>query len=89
MDAAGVLWEATESADTRCWGLLPDTIQVIRIELPAGQHGVTLQPLLAGRRIGSGAHGRQVTIDDGRNTYMLANFPGPDLVGEILTSRHP
>ena len=29
-------WEASEAADTRCWGLLPDKIQVLRIELPAG-----------------------------------------------------
>ena len=36
LDVAGVVWEATESADTRCWGLLPDKIQVMRLELPAG-----------------------------------------------------
>ena len=28
----GVAWEATEAADTRCWGLLPDKIQVLRLE---------------------------------------------------------
>ena len=33
MDAVGVLWEASESADTRCWGLLPREIQVLRVEL--------------------------------------------------------
>ncbi len=37
LDLAGVAWEASESADTRCWGLLPDKIQVLRIELPAGR----------------------------------------------------
>src|SRR5262249_39356305 len=36
LNVAGVAWEATESADTRCWGLLPDKIQVLRLELPAG-----------------------------------------------------
>ncbi|MFM7975964.1 MAG: hypothetical protein ACKO8U_12885, partial [Pirellula sp.] len=35
-DAAGVAWEALENADTRCWGLLPRNIQVLRIEVPAG-----------------------------------------------------
>ncbi len=30
MDAAGVLWEASESAETRCWGLLPREIQISR-----------------------------------------------------------
>ena len=33
--------ELPEAADTRCWGLLPDKIQVLRIELPAGRHRVT------------------------------------------------
>src|SRR5688500_3440388 len=36
-DALGVAWEATENADTRCWSLLPDKIQVVRLELPAGE----------------------------------------------------
>ncbi|MDA1164449.1 MAG: hypothetical protein O3B13_15255, partial [Planctomycetota bacterium] len=44
MDAVGVAWEASESADTRCWGLLPDRIQVTRLELPAGEHVVKLTP---------------------------------------------
>ncbi|MBY0456426.1 MAG: hypothetical protein K2V38_03755, partial [Gemmataceae bacterium] len=43
LNAAGVAWEATESADTRCWGLLPDKIQVLRLELPAGEHALSLQ----------------------------------------------
>ena len=38
LDIAGIAWEATEAADTRCWGLLPEKIQVLRIELPAGRH---------------------------------------------------
>jgi hypothetical protein len=85
MDLAGILWEATESADTRCWGLLPDRIQVLRLELPAGQHRIGLRP--TGR---SGWLGREesaaVTIEDGRNTYVLANFPADRLVGRILVS---
>ncbi len=83
LDLAGVAWEATESADTRCWGLLPDKIQVLRVELPAGQHFVELTPIS-----GQGSIGQTVTttvsIADGRNTYVMANFPGPYLVGAIL-----
>ena len=48
LNAAGVVWEATESADTRCWGLLPEKIQVLRIELPAGQHQLSLQAFVFG-----------------------------------------
>lgn len=85
MDAAGVLWEAAESADTRCWGLLPDQIQVLRIELPAGEHRITLTPHGASSPIGNGVT-HTLIVEDGRNTYVLANFPDRELVGRILVS---
>ena len=88
LDAAGVLWEASESADTRCWGLLPDRIQVVRLELPAGEHVVKLTP--ASRKVPIGeVASHTVGIEDGRNTYLMANFPDDRLVGEILVSNGP
>ena len=85
LDVAGVAWEATEAADTRCWGLLPDKIQVLRIELPAGQHQISLA---AAGTFGVGREETQsVTIANARNTYMLANFPDSQLVGKVLASR--
>ncbi|MDA1051643.1 MAG: hypothetical protein O3C40_14335 [Planctomycetota bacterium] len=87
-DAAGVVWEATEKADTRCWGLLPETIQVLRLELPAGTHQLTLRPARLGRPIGA-AHTTAVEVLDGRNTYVLASFPTQNLVGKILISQSP
>ncbi len=87
MDLGGVVWEATESADTRCWGLLPDKIQVLRLELPVGQHHIGLKPGTSGFGIGV-EQGTTVEIADGRNTYMLACFPDTRLVGQILTSTH-
>jgi hypothetical protein len=87
-DAAGVVWEATEKADTRCWGLLPETIQVLRLELPAGSHQLTLRPARRGRPIGA-AHAAAVEVLDGQNTYLLASFPTQNLVGQILTSQRP
>jgi hypothetical protein len=87
LDVGGVVWEATEAADTRCWGLLPDKIQVLRLELPAGQHRVTLQPAGRSGPLGS-RYSKELPIRDGRNTYMLAVFPDTHLVGEILTSEH-
>lgn len=85
-DALGVVWEATESADTRCWGLLPDKIQVLRVELPAGTHDITLQSqMTSGLPLGRPAT-TKVEIADGRNTYMLANFPLGNLVGQISTN---
>ena len=86
LEVLGLVWMASEAADTRCWGLLPDKIQVLRVELPAGDHQVTLQPSAAGNPVGSQEH-QLVTIANGRNTYMLANFPNRHLVGKVLTSQ--
>jgi uncharacterized protein len=85
-ELAGLVWQFTESADTRCWGLLPDTIQVLRLELPAGQHEIRFEPLDRNRRIMGSPAARQVIIPDGRNTYVLVNFPGSEPVGQILAS---
>lgn len=83
LSAVGVLWEATEAADTRCWGLLPREIQVVRIELPAGQHTLQLAPVLVGGTQTTGPT-TSVSIEDGRNSYLLACFPGPVSVGQLL-----
>jgi hypothetical protein len=81
LDAGGVVWEATEAADTRCWGLLPDKIQVLRLELPVGTHRLVLHPN-GGMRAADGH--ASVQISQGRNTYVLANFPDTRMVGSIL-----
>ena len=86
MDAAGVLWEAAESADTRCWGLLPREIQVLRIELPAGRHRLSLGPLQAGRKIGND-QSIDIDIVDGRNSYALSYFPDSQPIGPIQVSK--
>jgi hypothetical protein len=86
VDVAGIAWEATESADIRCWGLLPDKIQVLRVELPAGQHEVALHPLVGSARTGS-PRSERVEIADGRNTYLLAVVPDNRVVGQLLVSR--
>jgi hypothetical protein len=83
--AAGVAWEASEKADTRCWGLLPDTIQVMRIELPEGVHNVTLRPSQRQGDFGTPAQ-TKVTILAGRHTYLLGNLPTSHFVGKLLTA---
>jgi len=88
LDAAGVAWEATESADTRCWGLLPDKIQVIRVELPEGQHQLSLEALTAGGYPVGRPTTHTINIVNGRNTYALGNFPYGNLVGTV-TSHTP
>ncbi len=83
-DVAGVAWEATEEADCRCWGLLPNQIQVLRLELPAGEHRIGLSPV--GRHGMLAAQESAVHIADGRNTYLLANFVDGKLLGKLSTS---
>jgi uncharacterized protein len=84
MDLGGVAWEATESADTRCWGLLPDRIQVLRLELPAGEHQVGLRPDAG--FVSPVENQKTVRISDGRNTYLLATFVDGRLIGNVLSN---
>lgn len=84
----GIAWEATESADTRCWGLLPDKIQVLRVQLPAGEQQIQLQPLALNSKQPTGVPtAANIHIRDGRNTYLLVNYPDQKPVGRILTSQ--
>lgn len=88
LNVAGIAWEASERADLRCWSLLPDQIQVLRTTLPAGDHEVCLTAQLRHGAAGPPAHTR-VRIHEGRNTYVLCQFPDARLVGEILVSSAP
>lgn len=86
LDLGNIVWDATESADTRCWALLPAKIQVLRLELPAGIHRVTLRTDHGGVTSGS-AETVEVEIVDGANTYVLANAPHERFVGQLVTNR--
>jgi hypothetical protein len=87
LDVGGIVWEATESADCRCWGLLPDRIQVLRIELPAGDHQIHLQP--DGGFGGLLGADTSVRIDPGRNTYLMGVFADGHPIGKLLSSNAP
>ena len=85
LNVVGIAWEATEKADLRCWGLLPNCIQVLRVTLPAGEHDIRLQTANRHGPFGTPATQR-VTVIDGRNCYMLGQFPDSRVIGEILVS---
>ena len=85
MDGAGVLWEAAEQADTRCWGLLPSQLQVLRIELPEGVHSIRLLPLLHGQIQGTPVD-HSIAIGDGLNTYGIVYFPDGHAIGGFHTT---
>ncbi|MCM2372496.1 tetratricopeptide repeat protein [Aporhodopirellula aestuarii] len=73
--AASSAWTATETADTRCWGLLPREIQVLRAELPVGDHAIRLAPVGPdGFSVGHDSEA-SVRIDNGRNTYLVVVAP--------------
>jgi hypothetical protein len=68
-------WTATEVADTRCWGLLPREIQVLRAELPVGDHAIGLAPVGPdGFSIGPQKI-KTIKIENGRNTYVVLVAP--------------
>jgi uncharacterized protein len=83
--AAGIAWEATETADTRCWALLPDRIQVLRVELPVGEHEIQLRPFGCAGELAATAR-TKVRITDGHNSYVMGTLPTTQFVGELLTS---
>ncbi len=80
----GVAWEAAEQADTRCWSLLPDRIQVLRLELPAGTHQLDFAARLRGAHEGKS---KPVTVDvvDGKTTFVLSILPQDRVIGKVLT----
>lgn len=88
LDALSVAWEATESADLRGWGLLPRELQVARIELPAGQHELVLEPVRDGRPCGTSSL-VNVEVADAQNTFVLGFWPDEARVGELLVNRPP
>ncbi|MFM8253044.1 MAG: hypothetical protein ACKOBW_15735 [Planctomycetota bacterium] len=87
IDLAGVAYEATEHADTRCWSLLPASIQVARIELPVGRHQVTLRALRNSGRSPAALQTQTVEILDARNRYVLVNLPDDRVIGTPIVSR--
>lgn len=85
MDIAGIAWEASEAADTRCWGLLPRDIQVLRVEVPAGDHQLQLNPLLGTRPVGP-SQTTSIRVIDGQNTYLVCWFPDARSASQVMCS---
>ncbi|MCH2585012.1 MAG: hypothetical protein MK138_09615, partial [Planctomycetes bacterium] len=85
LSAAGLLWAALEGADLRCWSLLPASFQALRVELPEGEHLISLQ---AGKKgVAAGALREvKVNVRDGYNTYVVAIFPSLEGGACVLSS---
>ena len=77
--ATASAWSGIEKADTRCWGLLPREIQVLRTELTAGNHEIQIIPLgFAGDLLSNGVQ-ETVSIRDGKNHYLIVMAPTPQM----------
>lgn len=74
LDILGNLWAASEGADLRCWNLLPATFQVLRVELPEGEHDITLRGMRDGHVVGEEQTVR-VRVIAGYNTYVSGLVP--------------
>jgi hypothetical protein len=87
MDVGGIVWEAAESADTRCWGLLPAKIQVASFEVPIGEHELTVCPCdPQGNKIGVPLTA-SLSVNANRNTYVLVNYPNREPIGTVVVSK--
>lgn len=87
MDVGGIVWEATETADTRCWGLLPAKIQALSFEAPVGKHKISLYPCdRQGNKIGV-ALNATIDVPANRNVYVLVNYPNKEPIGKIVVSK--
>jgi len=83
--AAGVAWEAAEQADLRSWSLLPGSIQIYRIDLPAGEHRLDLRGELQGRTVSS-RFSSPLLIRDGQATFAIATLPDRSATGRVFVT---
>lgn len=84
LDLAGVAWQAAEKPDTRCWGLLPDSLQVARLELPAGEHRFDLAALDGAGVACPARASLPVSVADGRTTYVVVHATDAGIIGRPL-----
>jgi hypothetical protein len=84
LNLAGGIWESLEKADLRHCSLLPAAIELAQLELPVGEHQITLQVVPCGGASESRVREQvqlPVTIEDGRNAFVVCFRPRERLVG--------
>ncbi len=68
---AWIAMNVADRADLRHWSTLPQTIQMIRMPLPAGTYKIDLQGLdISGGTTADSLNGHQVTIRAGQKTFV-------------------
>ncbi len=86
---AGVVWEATEQADLRCWSLLPGQIQILRLDLPMGEHELAMYPTLSGQLTRTEPLRCRVQIVDGRATFAIGSLLDAQQSGAVFLHHLP
>lgn len=86
-NVAGVLWEGAEQADLRGWSLLPQQIQVVRIDAPVGTHEIALRPQRQGRLHPSNVLRGTVTVRDGHTSLVLVTFVDAEVPGTLYANQ--
>jgi hypothetical protein len=67
-----IVMQASERADLRQWSFLPATIQIAEVQLPAGEHEVTLQGLdLSGAPTLEKLETRKVVVRPGQSEFLI------------------
>jgi hypothetical protein len=67
---ANILGSVSERADTRSWAMLPDSIHMARLRLPAGTHRVVLEVLDERNGVAQTATFEEVEITPGFVTLI-------------------
>jgi uncharacterized protein len=84
---AGVLWEASEQADLRCWSLLPGQIQILRVDLPVGAHRLVLYPTWHGQLVRAEPLEGNVEVNDGQTAFAIGTMLDRDQPGTLYSPR--
>ena len=84
-----LFWEASERADTRCWTLLPDTIQAARVDLPEGKHSIKIRAHKNGGGDFGSVQVNDISVAKGRNTYIFVFYPSPGAKPAVIAGSFP
>ena len=86
VDVLANLWVAAECADLRCWSLLPSKVQALRIEVPPGDHEISLSALDSGGRPLGTRRSTQVRIARGLHSYLFGVFSDSQTASDLVSS---
>ena len=76
----------TEQADTRSWTSLPQTIQLTRVNLPAGQHDVNIEIHNASGSLVDTIR-KKVTVQSGKTAFLTERWVVPNMSMTVVSKK--